>query len=84
MTAVTCEHDISDHERARFEFGEDIFFADTDRDASWLCEIGDSASEECAIFDSIENRKNVLSECFTVFTEKVRETRYTIYTSIWR
>lgn len=71
MTAVSSECDICDHESTGFEFGEDIFFADTDRYPSWLCEIGNSTREESAIFDCIEDRKYLFCECFTVLLEKM-------------
>ena len=71
MTAVSSERDIGDHECTGFEFREDIFFADTDCYASWLCEIGNSTREEGPIFDGIEDRKYLFCECFTMFLEKM-------------
>ena len=71
MTAMSCECDICDHKGTRFKFGEDIFFADTDGDSPWLCEIGNSSRKESSILDSIEDRENLFSECLTVFSEKM-------------
>ena len=71
MTAVSSECDICDHESTGFEFGEYIFFADTDRYPSWFCEVGDSACEEGPIFDGIKNREYLFCECFTVLLQKM-------------
>lgn len=82
MTTVASEGDICDHERTGFEFGEDIFFADTDCYPAWFCEIGDSTREESAIFNCIKDREYLFCECFTVFLEKIRYTSDTVYTRV--
>ena len=83
MTAVTSEGYVCDHECTGFEFGKDVFFADADSDASRLCEITDSTREECTIFDRIEDREDLFSESLAVFSEKIRNTRDTIYPGVW-
>lgn len=84
MTAMSREGDIGDHERTWFEFRQDIFFTNADGDSSWLCEIGDSSSEECPVFHCIQNGKYLFTQGITVFSEKMRESSDTIYPCFWR
>lgn len=83
MTAMSGKCNICDHKSTWFEFGEDIFFTDTDGYPSWLCEITYGSGKECTIFDGIENTKYLFSECFTVFFQKMREARNAIYPCFW-
>jgi len=84
MTTMSSECDISDHKGTWFEFRQDIFFSDADGYPSWLSEICYGTSEESTIFDSIEYWEDLFSECFAVFSEKMRDTCYTIDTWVRR
>lgn len=72
MTAMASEHYICDHERTTFEFRKDILFSDTDCYTARLGDSADGTSKESAVFDTIENAKNLFPKSFIVLAEEMR------------
>ena len=71
MTSMTTEEDIGDDETATLELREDIFFTDTDSNSSRLSEMCYGACKECAVFDRVEYTEYLLSQGFTMFSQKM-------------
>lgn len=69
---MSSEDSIGYHQTAGLKLWKYVFLPYTDSDTVWLCEIGECARKECAIFYDVQHSKDLFSEGFAMFFEKMR------------